>query len=88
MNTNDLIRNTNNNGHDRFWEITEIAYGGTGQESIIEMVPVGEIPNHELWPTRVPICILEAAIRTGAVKHYSRQNADVDAPIPAPQKPE
>jgi len=76
MDTNDLIRNTNQNGHNRFWEITEIAYGGTGQESIIEMIPVGEIPNHELWPTRVPICILEAAIRTGAVKHYSRQNAE------------
>ena len=70
MKPRDLIRHTNGNGHERFWEIASISMGGVGEESTVELVPILEESNDDEIPTKCPMCILEAALETGIVNLY------------------
>ena len=75
MQPNDLIRTTLRTGVNLEWEVKGIYLGGEGQESVVELEPVGkerhDVPGASAH-TLIPAQILDMAILTGAIKHYTR----------------
>jgi hypothetical protein len=70
MKPKDIIRHTNVFDKERFWEISAIFLGDENQESNVELKPLNEYPNNNERPICCPLSILEAAIRSGEVRHY------------------
>jgi hypothetical protein len=69
----DLIRVTLGNGVELLWEVSAVYLGGLREESVVELVPVGQTPN-SYGKTLIPAQLLDCAIATGAVCLYAGPN--------------
>jgi hypothetical protein len=69
----DLIRVSLGNGVELLWEVSAVYLGGLREESVVELVPVGQTPN-SYGKTLIPAQLLDCAIATGAVILYAGPN--------------
>jgi hypothetical protein len=69
----DIIRVSLATDVELLWEVTAVYLGGLGEESVVELVPVGQKPN-SYGKTLIPAQLLDNAIKTGAAFLYIGPN--------------